>query len=99
MEGSEAGAERMNGRSAHERGRFGELSSFARRFKWTKSADPDRCLQWRFYHKARQTLCGELLDLTCTQGVGPHKRAASAVGYPLAESIADATAKMFFDRP
>ena len=60
MEGSEACAERMNGRSAHERGRFGELSRFARRFKWTKSADPDRCLQWRFYHKARQTLCGEL---------------------------------------
>ena len=28
MERSEAGAERMNGRSAHERGRFGELSRF-----------------------------------------------------------------------
>jgi hypothetical protein len=32
----------------------------ARRFKWTKSADQNPFLQCRFYHKARQSLCGEL---------------------------------------
>ena len=47
-----ADGERMNG-ACLERSPFW-------RFKWTKSADPNPCLRRRFYHKARQTLCGEL---------------------------------------
>ena len=56
----EAGAERMNGRSAHKRGVFGGVAVLPGGLNRTKSADPNPCLQRRFYYKARQTLCGEL---------------------------------------